>query len=50
MEDTLCLFHTFKDVLLLRLAGKKMMAKANAQRTELIKKWKADEETNVETL
>jgi hypothetical protein len=48
-EDALCRFHTFKDVFLLRGAGKKAKAKANALRTELLKKRKVDEETNAET-
>jgi hypothetical protein len=38
MEDTLCRFHTFKDEFLLRRAGKKAKAKANAVRTEHMKK------------
>ena len=41
--------HTFKDVFLLGQAGKKAKAKANALRTELVKKRKVDEETNAET-
>jgi len=49
MEDTLCRFHTFKDVFLLGRAGKKAKAKANALRTELVKKRKVDEETNAES-
>ena len=49
MEDALCRFHTFKDVFLLGRAGKKAKAKANALRTELVKKRKADGETNAET-
>jgi len=49
MEDASHRFHTFKDVFLLRRAGKKPMAKANALRTELVKKRKVDEETNAET-
>jgi hypothetical protein len=49
MEDTLHRFHTFKDVFLLRRAGKKAKAKANALSTELVKKRKVDEETNAET-
>ena len=43
MEDTLCRFHTFKDVSLLGQAGKKAKAKVNALRTELVKKRKVDE-------
>jgi len=49
MEDALCRFHTFKDVFLLGRAGKKVKAKGNALRTELVKKRKVDEETNAET-
>jgi len=49
MEDALCRFHTFKDVFLLGRAGKQAKAKANALRTELMKKRKVDEETNAET-
>jgi len=49
MEDALCRFHTFKDVFLLGRAGKKAKAKAKALRTELVKKRKVDEETNIET-
>jgi len=49
MEDAFHRFHTFKDVFLLRWAGKKAKAKANALRTELLKKRKVDEETKAET-
>jgi hypothetical protein len=49
MEDALDRFHTVKDVFLLRRAGKKAKAKANALRTELVKKRKVDEESNAET-
>jgi hypothetical protein len=49
MEDALHCFHTFKDVFLLRRAGKKAKAQATALRTELVKKRKVDEETNAET-
>jgi hypothetical protein len=49
MEDALHRFHTFKDVFLLLRAGKKAQAKANALRTELVKKRKVDYETNAET-
>jgi len=49
MEDALRCVHTFKDVLLLSRAGKKVNAKANALRTDLVKKRKVDEETNAET-
>jgi len=49
MEDALCRFHTFKDVFLLGRAGRRAKAKANALRTELVKKRKVDKEKNVET-
>jgi hypothetical protein len=49
MQEALHRFHTFKDVFLLGRAGKKAKAKANALRTELVKKRKVDEETNAET-
>jgi len=49
MEDTLCRFHTFKDVSLLGWASKKAKAKANALRTQLVTKRKVDEETYAET-
>jgi hypothetical protein len=49
MEDALCRFHTFKDVFLLGRASKQAKAKANALRTELVKKRTVDEETNAET-
>jgi len=49
MEDALRPFHTFKDVFLLRRAGKKVKAKANGQRMDLVKKWKVEEETDAET-
>jgi hypothetical protein len=42
-------FHTFKDVFLLGRAGKKAKAKANALRTELLKKQNVYKETNAET-
>jgi len=48
-EDAFHRFHTFKDVFLLGRASKKAKAKANALRTELVKKRKVDEETNAET-
>jgi len=48
MDDAPCRFHTFKDVFLLGRAGKQTMAKANALRTQLVKKRKVDEETNAE--
>jgi len=38
MEDAVRRFHTFKDVFLLRRAGKKAKATANALRTDLVKK------------
>jgi hypothetical protein len=43
MEDALHCFHTFKDVFLFGQAGKEAKAKANALRTELVKKRKVDE-------
>jgi hypothetical protein len=49
MEDALHLFHTFKDVFLLGQAGKKVTAKPNALRTDLVKKRKVDEETHAES-
>jgi len=49
MEDAMCQFHYFKDVFLLVGAGKKAKAKANALRTELVKKRNVDEETNAES-
>jgi len=49
MEDALHRFHTFKDVFLLGRASKKANTKANALRTELLKKRTVDEETNAET-
>jgi len=49
MDNTLHCFHSFKYVLLLGWAGKKGKAKANALRTELVKKGKVDEETSTET-
>jgi len=49
MEHTLRCVHTFKDVVLLGRAGKKAKAKANALRMELVKKRKADEETNADS-
>jgi hypothetical protein len=49
MEDALRHFCTFKDVFLLGRAVKKAKAKANALRTELVKKRKVDEEINAET-
>jgi hypothetical protein len=49
MEDGLRPFHTFKDVFIPGLACKKAKAKANALRTELVKKRKVDKETNTET-
>jgi len=49
MEDALRRFHTFKDVFSLGRAGKKAKAKANALKTELMKKRKVEEETIAET-
>jgi len=49
MEDALHYVHTFKDVFLLRRPGKEAKAKANALRTELVKQWKVDEETNADS-
>jgi len=49
MEVAVHRFHTFKDVFLLGQAGKKAKAKANALRTELVKKQKVDEVTNAES-
>jgi len=49
MEDASHRFRTFKDDSLLGWASKKLKAKANALRTELVKKRKVDEETNAET-
>jgi len=49
MEDALHCFHTVKVVFLLGQAGNKAKAKANALRTELMKKRKVEEETNAET-
>jgi hypothetical protein len=49
MEDAMLRLHTFKDVFLLGRATKKSMAKANALRTELVKKRMVDEKTNAET-
>ena len=46
MEDALLHFHTFKDVFLSRRARKQAKPKANALKTELVKKRKVDEETN----
>jgi hypothetical protein len=49
MVDPLHRFDTFKEVFLLGRPGKKPKAKANALRTELVKKRKVDEKTNAET-
>jgi hypothetical protein len=49
MEDAVHRFHTFKDGFILGRGGKKEKAKANALRTELMKKRKVNEETNAET-
>jgi len=48
MEDTLCHFHTFKEVFLLDQAGKQPKAKPNALRTELVKQRKLVKETYAE--
>jgi hypothetical protein len=49
LEDALHHFHTFKDVFLLGRASKQAKAKANALRTELMKKRKVDEESNADS-
>ena len=49
MEDAFPCFATFKDVFLLRRAGKMVKAKDNDLRTELVKKRKVDQQTNAET-
>jgi len=49
VEDPLRRFHTFKDVVLLGRARKKVKAKGNTLRTEMVKKQKVGEETNLET-
>jgi hypothetical protein len=49
MEDALRRFHTFKDVFLLGLSGTMANAKANALRTQLVKKRKVDKETNADS-
>jgi hypothetical protein len=49
IEDALHHSHTFQDVFLLGRAVKKAKAKANALRTDLVKKRKVEEETNAET-
>jgi len=49
MEDALHRFHTFKDVFLLGRACEIAKAKANALRTELVKKRKVEEVTNAGT-
>jgi hypothetical protein len=46
MEYALCRFQTIKDVFLLGRAGKKAKGKTNVQRTELVKKRMADEDSN----
>jgi len=50
MQRDLRCSHSCKDVFLLRQARKKVKAKTNALRTELLKKWKVDKETNAGTL
>jgi len=42
-------FHTVEDIFSLSRVGKKAMFKANALRTELVKKQKIDEKTNAVT-
>jgi hypothetical protein len=49
LEEVLRRSHTFQDVVLLRRAGKKAKAEANALRMELMKKGKVDKETLAET-
>jgi len=49
MEDALRRFHTFKDIYLLWRASKKVKAKANALRTELVKMRKVDKEIHAES-
>jgi hypothetical protein len=49
MQDALHRFHTFKEVFLLGRAHKKAKVKANALRTELVKKRKVDKETHAVT-
>jgi hypothetical protein len=49
MEGALHCLDTFKDVFLLGRASKKGKAKVNAPSTELVKKRKAEEETNATT-
>ena len=46
MEDAFHRFHTLKNVFLLGRAGKKAKAIAQALRTEPVKKWMVDKETN----
>jgi len=48
-EDILHRFHAFKDVFSLGRASKTVKIKANALSTEIVKKWKIDEETNDDT-
>jgi hypothetical protein len=49
MRDTLCRFHIIIDVFFLGRASKNVKAKANALRTELVKKRKVDKGTNAAT-
>jgi hypothetical protein len=49
MEDAFCRFDTVKDVFLPGRAGTKAKAKANAPRTDLVKKRKVQKYTNAET-
>jgi len=49
MEDAVRRFYTLNNIFLLRWAGKKVKAKANALRMELVTKWNVDEETTADT-
>jgi hypothetical protein len=49
MEDTLCRFHTFKDVFLLLRGSIKAKGKANALRTQLLKKRKIVDATHADS-
>jgi hypothetical protein len=49
MDHALYLFHTLQDVFSLGQATKKAKAKANARRTELVKKRKIAKESHAET-
>jgi len=50
MEDAVHPFLSFKDVVLIAQAGHSAKPEANVQLTELLTKWKEDEETNAATL